>query len=98
MVDIYFRSNLVHTPACETPMTDETLRRSVEGASPARLRFAQKFKQARRAAGLTQADVMNRSGVQRTTLSDIEQGKHNVTIDMMDRLANAVGYPLAELL
>ncbi|KPA89294.1 MULTISPECIES: helix-turn-helix domain-containing protein [Pseudomonas] len=79
-------------------MTDEPLRRSVEGASPARLRFAQKFKQARRAAGLTQADVMNRSGVQRSTLSDIEQGKHNVTIDMMDRLANAVGYPLAELL
>ncbi|WP_017905214.1 helix-turn-helix transcriptional regulator [Pseudomonas asplenii] len=79
-------------------MTDETLRRSVEGASPARLRFAQKLKQARRAAGLTQADVMSRSGVQRTTLSDIEQGKHNVTIDMMDRLANAVGYPLAELL
>jgi len=78
-------------------MTDEPQRRSTQGASPARLRFARKFKQARQAAGLTQADVMNKAGVQRTTLSDIEQGKHNVTIDVMDRLANAVGCPLADL-
>jgi len=78
-------------------MTDEPQRRSTQGASPARLRFARKFKHARQAAGLTQADVMSRAGVQRTTLSDIEQGKHNVTIDMMDRLANAVGCPLADL-
>jgi len=41
---------------------------------------------------------MNRTGIQRTTLSDIETGKHNVTIDLMDRLAQAVGCKLSDLL
>lgn len=79
-------------------MTDAPLRRSTQTASPARLRFARKFKLARQSAGLTQVDVMNRTGIQRTTLSDIEQGKHNVTVDMMDRLATAISRPLANLL
>ena len=79
-------------------MTESTPRRSIETASPSRLRFAQKLKLARQKAGLSQTDLMNRTGIQRTTLSDIETGKHNVTIDLMDRLAQAVGCKLTDLL
>jgi transcriptional regulator with XRE-family HTH domain len=49
-------------------------------------------------AGLTQAEVAEICAMDRTTLSYIENEKHNVTIDMMDRMAKAVGKELWKLL
>lgn len=73
-------------------------RRSIDLASPARLRFAHRLREAREQVGLTQAEVSKRTGVPRPTISDIENGKHNVTVDMMDKLANAIGRSLSDLL
>jgi len=73
-------------------------RRSTDDASPSRRRFAKNLREARLAAGLSQTDMEARTGIARTSLSDVEQGKQNVTIDLMDRLATAVGRSLSELL
>jgi len=72
-------------------------RRSVELASPTRLRFAKNIKAARQKAGLSQIEVSEKTGITRTTISDIEAGKHNVSLDLVDRLANAVSAKVSDL-
>lgn len=54
-------------------------------------RFGADFKAARIAAGLTQADVARLIEAPDTNVSQVENGKRNLTIDAMRRLAVAVG-------
>jgi transcriptional regulator with XRE-family HTH domain len=43
---------------------------------------------------MTQQDVADKSGVTRTTVSKIEAGKFNAGVDIVDRLARAMGASL----
>lgn len=55
-----------------------------------RRRFGRNVRAARRAAGLTQEQVSARTGITRKTLSDIELGKANCTLNQVHRIAQAV--------
>jgi len=60
--------------------------------------FARNFKRARREAGLTQEDIIKRTGLTQPFISEIETGKSTVSMDNAHLLAKAVNQPLWKLL
>lgn len=60
-------------------------------------RVTNTIRQAREAAGLTQAEVARRVGVTRQTLIAIEQGRYSPTLELAFQLARVFGVPLDEL-
>lgn len=56
-----------------------------------------KFRDARLAAGLTQKDVHERTGVDIPSISRLEAGDANPGVKTLLRLTRAVGMPLADL-
>ncbi|MEV6361555.1 helix-turn-helix domain-containing protein [Nocardia asteroides] len=58
------------------------------------LRLAELFYEARTAAGLTQAELARRMGTTQPTIARIEGGGRVPTMDMLERLATAVGQHL----
>lgn len=55
-----------------------------------RTRIGQRLQEARKAKGMTQQDVADKSGVTRTTVSKIEAGRFNAGVDIVDKLARAM--------
>lgn len=53
-------------------------------------RLLTKFKEARESKGLSQEELANKANINRTTLSKIESGLRNATIDSMMKLARAL--------
>ena len=66
--------------------------------APERQVFAENFRQARIAAGLSQTDVHRRTGLTQAYISEIETCVSNPSLEIMAKLAGAVGIPLHELL
>ena len=62
-----------------------------------RMLVAENLRTARRRRLLTQAELAGRSGVDRKTVSRIENGVHAVTIDHLFALAEALDVPAASL-
>ena len=60
--------------------------------------FAQKLAAARRAAGIRKAELADRSGLSRSTLTHLERGTREPSLDSAIRLARALGIPLADLI
>ena len=60
--------------------------------------FGANFKQARLKAKLTQVEVEGLTGIRQHYISETENGMHNLTLDTMTTLAQAVGVELRELL
>lgn len=60
-------------------------------------RFGMRIRDLRKARGLTQPTLAERSGVAEKYLSDIERGKVNVSLTIMSRLAAGLGVPVKEL-
>lgn len=57
------------------------------------------LKEAREAAGITQAELAARVGVRQATISDLETGKSGrIELELLDRLASAVGVEPGELI
>lgn len=52
----------------------------------------------RKARGLSQQEVADRAGLDRTYLSSVENGKQNVSVAVLFRLADALGSPVDDLL
>jgi transcriptional regulator with XRE-family HTH domain len=65
---------------------------------PARRIFAENLRKARQAKGLSQEDLAELAGLHRTYVGSVERAERNVSIDNMERLADAVGGALPELL
>ena len=59
--------------------------------------FARNLRRARLARKLSQADVSRSTGVDKSYLSDIERSRANPSLDVMARLAHAVGTDLCDL-
>lgn len=57
-----------------------------------------RIKQARKAAGLTQADIAERTGYLRSTIANIERGGQSLAVHSMLSIAAALGVSLAALL
>jgi transcriptional regulator with XRE-family HTH domain len=51
----------------------------------------------RRARGLTQERLAVAAGIRQAQISEIEAGKISVGIDSLERIAQALGVPFAEL-
>ena len=53
--------------------------------------FGERLKERRRALGLTQAQVFEQTGITAAYISLVERGQANPTLDLMVKLAEAVG-------
>lgn len=60
--------------------------------------FAKNVNSARDRAGLTIKDLADLVGIERSYLSRILHGHHSPSLDLMEKIANACGEPLFELL
>jgi transcriptional regulator with XRE-family HTH domain len=60
--------------------------------------FAAKLKELRSTRGMTQADLAQKAGISPTYVSELENADSTPGIDLIDRLARALGVDAAELL
>ena len=63
-----------------------------------RLTFGVNLRRERESLGLSQEDLAEKAGLHRTYIGSVERGERNVSIDNMDRLANAVDATIQSLL
>jgi transcriptional regulator with XRE-family HTH domain len=54
-------------------------------------KFGLRLKTLRKEKGLSQEELAERSGLNRPYISGIEQGKRNVSLEVMEKLAEALG-------
>ncbi|MCG7519500.1 helix-turn-helix transcriptional regulator [Ruegeria sp. Ofav3-42] len=52
----------------------------------------------RRSKDWSQEELAHQSGIHRTYISDLERGARNPTIEVVDKIAVALGVPCGELL
>ena len=60
--------------------------------------FAKNLREARKERGLSQEKLAELVDLHRTYVGSVERGERNVSIDNMERLAEAVGIELRDLL
>lgn len=60
--------------------------------------MAHNLRRVRRAKGLSQEELAHRAGIDRTYVSSLERSVYNASIDVVDRLARALGVEAADLL
>ncbi len=60
-------------------------------------RFGNAVRNARTAAGLTQEDLAERSGLDRSYIGGVERGERNPTLTVIEKIADGLGVSLAEL-
>jgi transcriptional regulator with XRE-family HTH domain len=64
----------------------------------ARERFAKTLRAAREGQGLSQEALAGAAGLHRTYVGSVERGERNISIDNIERLAEALGVSVASLL
>jgi transcriptional regulator with XRE-family HTH domain len=67
-------------------------------SSNARKVFAKRLRQIRHIRGLSQEQLADLVGLHRTYVGSVERGERNVSIDNMERFAQALEIDLTELL
>lgn len=67
-------------------------------AEDIRIRFGVRLRQLRMRKGLTQVQLAERLGLDRSYLADIERGKRNVSIVNLEIIAKGLGLTLSRLL
>jgi transcriptional regulator with XRE-family HTH domain len=60
-------------------------------------RIGGNVKRLREAQSLSQEELADRAGLHRTYISQVERAVKNPTVQSLDRIARALGVPLAEL-
>lgn len=60
--------------------------------------FAANLQSARESAGLSKAELARRVGITRRILMEVEAGRQNLTLETVERLAQAVGFKGCDLL
>lgn len=63
-----------------------------------RTRLGQNVRRLREANGWSQEDYADRAGIHRTYVSDIERGRRNPTITVVEKLARPLGVSTGSLL
>ena len=59
-----------------------------------RVTIGKNIAKARKALGETQQEISNRTGIHKTTLSEIENGRFTGSLDIFERYLDAVGLQL----
>ena len=62
-----------------------------------RRQFGLNIKKLRKAAGISQEDLADRSGIARSYMSDCERGARNTSIEIAAKIAVGLGLPVARL-
>jgi transcriptional regulator with XRE-family HTH domain len=62
-----------------------------------RQRLAKNLRRLREAKGLSQEAFAHEAGIHRTYISDLERGARNPTISVLEKLADALGVRVGEL-
>jgi transcriptional regulator with XRE-family HTH domain len=62
-----------------------------------RARVGLNVQQARRERGLSQEELADRAGVHQTYLSGVERGRRNPTVTVLQKIAEALGLDIADL-
>lgn len=65
---------------------------------PAKIRFGARLRLAREELQLSQELLAEKAGLHRTYIGQVERGERNISVDSMERLAEAVGMELWEML
>jgi transcriptional regulator with XRE-family HTH domain len=63
-----------------------------------RQRFGQKVREERLKQGLSQEQLAERAGLHRTYIGMVERAEKNVTLETIERIANALGVTILHLL
>jgi transcriptional regulator with XRE-family HTH domain len=66
--------------------------------SDARKVFASRLRQIRQLKGLSQEELADMAGLHRTYVGSVERSERNISIDNIERLANALEVDIIELL
>jgi transcriptional regulator with XRE-family HTH domain len=64
----------------------------------ARQTFATNLRRTRLKLGYSQEKLAEITNLHRTYIGSVERGERNVTIDVMEKIGNALGIPLTDLL
>jgi len=67
-------------------------------AESARQTFARNLKRLRVEAGLSQEELAARAGLHRTYVGSVERGERNISIDNIEKLAEALSCQVSSLL
>ena len=68
------------------------------GSAVPAVRIGEAIGELRRASGCSLSELARRSGLGKATLSRLEAGNHNATLDTLYAIAGALGLPLAAIL
>ncbi|SIS60138.1 helix-turn-helix domain-containing protein [Belliella pelovolcani] len=60
-------------------------------------KFGNRLKALRKEKGLSQEELALKSGLNRPYISGIEQGKRNVSLEVMEKLAEALGVGIGSM-
>ncbi|MFC3860165.1 helix-turn-helix domain-containing protein [Deinococcus antarcticus] len=66
--------------------------------STARQRFADALRRLRQEKGLSQEELAEKADLHRNYVGSVERGERNVGVDNMERLAQALGTELVDML
>jgi transcriptional regulator with XRE-family HTH domain len=61
-------------------------------------RFGQRVRKLRQKRGLSQVEMAHRFGIDRGHISDLERGKKNVCLPLLDVLSKGFGITISELM
>jgi transcriptional regulator with XRE-family HTH domain len=62
-----------------------------------RIEFGQRLRTLRRERGWAQDELAHQAGLDRSYVGGVERGDRNVSLDNIQKLANALGVPVREL-
>lgn len=60
-------------------------------------KFGRAVREVRMAAGLTQEELADRAGLDRSYMGGVERGERNPTLSVIEKIAEGLGVTLAEL-
>lgn len=69
----------------------------MKSASKSRLILASQVRKHRKAQNKTQEDMANATGLSSNYLSALENGRENISVDNVDKIAQALSVPTAAL-